>query len=404
MIYMHFPAFTNRFIKVVIFVHPITTMRNPVFYFLFFIFYFLLTTTCIAQDTKPWEGFGIEVNAFEGRVIKHNAKFELPLPSLTTGLDVNFQYKTYGKKEWEQRRRYPIIGVGIAYTNYGIDSVYGRLFSIYPNLVIPLITGRKLEWTLRIGDGIAYATRDYSRIHPFDTINNAIGSKINDYGSFMMDLRYHVNTHWDVQVGANFSHYSNASFQQPNLGVNLFGAHVGVKYFPVSSEPKHIVRDLKPLKNRWLFQFRLTMAYDEANAPLGPLYPAYLATGYVSKRWLSKNKFIGGFDYSYHTLIYSFLRNNIGFVTPGTEAQHSYKTAVFAGNEFLLGRVGIVLQAGYYLHQAFQTQGKVYEKIGGNVYLVQKEHGLIKEFFLCTYLKTHLSVAELVEFGFGMGF
>ena len=49
-------------------------------------------------------------------------------------------------------------------------------------------------------------------------------------------------------------------------------------------------------------------------------------------------------------------------------------------------------------------QGKVYEKIGGNLYLVQREHGPIKEFFLCGYLKTHLSVAELAEFGFGMGF
>ena len=378
------------------------TMHRRIF-FLFFAFYLLHSIACIAQDEKPWDGFGIEVNAFEGKVIKHTPKFHLPIPALTTGMDINFQYKTHGRKDWEQRRRYPTIGVAFAYTNYGIDSVYGRLFSLYPNLVIPLITGRKLEWTLRIGDGIAYGTKAYSRINPFDTLNNAIGSKINDYGSFMTDLRYHINTHWDVQLGANFSHFSDASFHQPNLGVNLYGAHFGIKYFPVSSSPKHIVRNLKPLTKRWLLQFRLTMAEDASNAPLGPLYPVYLATGYVSKRWISKNKVFAGVDYSYHTLDYAYLRNN-GFVPSGTEAKNSYKTAAFAGNEFLLGRVGVVLQVGYYLHQAFLTQGKVYEKLGGNLYLVQKEHGPIKEFFLCAYLKTHLSVAELAEFGFGMGF
>ena len=387
----------------VIFVHLIIAMRNTVF-FLFFTFYFLSPIASIAQDSKPWDGFGMEVNAIDGKVIKHTPKFHLPIPDLTLGTDINFQYKTYGRKAWEQRRRYPIVGVAFAYTNYGIDSVYGRLYSLYPNIMIPLITGKHLEWTLRIGDGIAYATKDYSRIHPFDTLNNAIGSKINDYGSFLMDLRYHINTHWDVQLGVNFSHYSDASYHQPNLGVNLFGEHIGIKYFPVSSSPKRIVRDLPHLKNRWLFQYRLTMAYDESNAPLGPLYPAYLATAYVSKRWINKNKFFGGFDYSYHTLIYAYLRNNLGFVSPGTEAQHSYKTAAFIGNEFLLGRVGVVLQAGYYLHEAYQSQGKIYEKIGGNLYLVQKEHGPIKEFFLCAFLKTHLSVAELAEFGFGMGF
>lgn len=364
----------------------------------------LAGTTCHAQPASKWDGFGVEANLFAGKVIKHTAKFHLPVPELSTGADVNFQWRTFGRKDWHQRRRYPVLGVGITYTNYGSDSIYGRCYSIYPNIVIPLLSGRHLEWTLRIGDGIAYVTRAYSRIHPFDTINNAIGSNVNDYGSFMMDLRYHVDKHWDVQAGLNFSHISDASFHQPNLGINLAGSHVGIRYFPVSSSPKRIVRDLKPLSNRWLAEGRLTLAFDGSNAPLGPAYPIYLASAYVSKRWISKNKFFGGIDYSYHTNIYAYLRNNVDFVPAGTEAAHSYKSAVFAGNEFLLGRVGVVLQVGVYIHQAFLTQGKLYEKLGGNLYLVRREHGPVKEFFLCGFLKTHLSVAELAEFGLGMGF
>ena len=363
----------------------------------------IVAHTCVAQDARPWEGFDIEANGFAGKVIKHTPKFHLPLPAITTGIDINFQYKAFGRKDWEQRRKFPVIGVAVAYTDYGIDSVYGRCFSIYPNLLIPLITGNKIDWTIRIGDGMGYVTNRYSRSGPSDTLNNAIGSHINDYASFMMDLRYHANTHWDVQAGVNFSHISDASFHQPNLGINLVGAHIGVKYFPVTSCPTCRKRELKPLKNRWLGEFRLTMAYDASNAPNGPAYPVYLATGFVSKRWLSKNKVFAGLDYSYHTQIYAYLRNN-GFVAQGTEREHSYKSAVFLGNEFLLGRVGIVLQAGYYLHQAFLEQGKVYEKLGGNLYLVQREKGPIKEFYLCAFLKTHLSVAELAEFGFGMGF
>jgi len=371
--------------------------------FLFFIFYSSIPLLCAAQDQNQWDGFGIEANVFEGHVLKHETKFELPLPKLTTGADINLQWKTYGRKDWQQRRKYPIVGIGFTYTNYGIDSVYGRLFSLYPNIVIPLISGRKLEWTLRIGDGIAYATRDYSRINPADTINNAIGSKLNDYFSFTTDLRYHINKHWDAQLGVNFSHYSDGSFHQPNLGVNLPGAHVGLKYWPTTSTPKLIKQDLKPLKNRWLFQFRLTMGLNASNAPLGPLYPIYLGTVYMSKRWSSKNKLFGGFDYSYSDQIHSYLRNNIGLVGPGEENWNSYKTAVFVGNEFLLGRVGVVLQFGYYTHQTFGIQEPFYEKVGGNLYIVQREHGPIKEFFLCAFLEAHLAVAEFAEFGFGMG-
>jgi len=377
-------------------------MRSPVF-LLFFIVCLSISSVCTAQENGPWAGFGIEVNEFASKVLKHEAKFELPLPKLTTGTDINFQWMTYGKKEWQQRRKYPVLGIAFTYTDYGIDSVYGRLFCIYPNVVIPLITGRKLEWTLRIGDGIGYATRDYSRINPFDTINNAIGSKINDYFSFMTDLRYHINNHWDVQLGANFSHYSDGSFHQPNLGVNLPGVHVGLKYFPETSSPKLVKRDLKPLKNRWLFQFRITMGFNESNAPLGPLYPIYLGTAYVSKRWHSKNKLFGGFDYSYSDQINAYLHNNVALAVVGSDRWNSYKTAVFAGNEFVLGRVGVVLQAGYYTHQVADVQEPFYEKVGGNFYLVQKEHGPIKEFFLCAFLEAHLAVAEFAEFGFGMG-
>ena len=379
-------------------------IRNTALLLFTMLCFLLPASVCSAQETRSvLEGFGIEANAFEGKVIKHTEKFHLPVPERSGGIDLNLQWNTYGKKEWQQRRRYPIIGIGITYTNYGIDSIYGRCVGIFPNIVVPLISTKKLEWTIRIGDGAGYVTRFYTRRNPMDTINNAIGSHLNDYANFMTDIRYHINRHWDVQVGGNFSHISNASYQQPNLGINLYGSHIGIKYFPVTSMPKRIVRELQPLSNRWLGQFRASIAFTGSNAPLGPEYPIYLFTAYASKRWISKNKFIIGADASYHSNIRAFLLNN-NFVPVGTEARQSYKSAVFAGNEFLLGRLGVLLQVGYYVKQAFQVQGKVYEKLGGNLYLVQKEKGPIKELFLCGYLKTHLSVAELAEFGFGMGF
>lgn len=363
----------------------------------------LITSLCSAQENKPGAGFCIEANAFMGKVIKHTPKFKLPIPEMSNGADVNLQWKTYGKKEWHQRRRYPKIGIGFTYTNYGIDSVYGKCFSIYPNLEIPLITGKRLQWTLRIGDGVAFVTKKYTRQPPIDTLNNAISSTINDYGSFMTDIRYHISDKWDVQAGINFSHISNASFHQPNLGINMYGTHIGIKYYPTTSTVHRIKRELKPLKNRWLAQFRLTMSYNESNAPLGPTYPIYLATAFVSKRWISKNKAFAGIDYSYHEQLNAYVRDNTSLQIQNP-AQQAYKVALLAGNEFLLGRVGVVLQVGYYLKPGLLTQSKIYQKLGGNFYLVQQEKGFIKEAYICAFLKTHTSVAELAELGFGMSF
>ena len=357
------------------------------------------TATCLGQ---PWSGFGIEANAIAGKVYKHEKKFTLPIPALTTGLDINLLQHTYGKKVWEQRRKYPTIGLGFAYINYGIDSIYGHCFGLYPNLTIPLISGKKLEWTLRMGDGIGYVTKEFRRTHPVDTINVAIGAHFNDFVMFMSDLRYHINQHWDMQLGANITHISNSSYHKPNLGINMIGAHFGACYYPVTAKPAHIVNNIESLKNRWLIQARLSMAFVSGYTSGGPLYPVYITSGYVSRRWISKNKMFAGLDYAYYQNIYAYLRNNE--IDPGHEKQNSWKSAVFAGNEFLLGRVGVVLQVGYYLQEAALKTAPFYEKIGGHYYFVQKEHGPIKEFFLSAFLKTHETVAELGEVGFGFGF
>ena len=364
----------------------------------------LLSAGCLAQDTgKSWfgPGTGIEANALAGKVFKHEAKFTLPIPAISAGVDVNWEWHTYGRKEWEQRLGYPRLGLAFMYINYGIDSIYGHCFGLYPNLTLPLYTGKKLEWTLRIGDGIGYVTQTYSRKNPVDTINVAIGSHFNDLLMLMTDIRYRINPHWDMQLGANITHISNGSFRKPNLGVNMAGGHIGISYFPITSKPVRITKDLQPLKNRYLFQFRGGMSLVSSYTPGGPLYPVYVATAYVSRRWHSSNKVFAGLDYSYHDNIYAFLRNNE--LETGVEGKHSYKSAIIAGNEFMIGRVAVTLQAGIYIKQAYIYTADVYEKVGGSYYFVLKERGPIKELFLFTFLKTHLSVAEFGEMGLGIG-
>jgi hypothetical protein len=374
-------------------------MKPIVSYICFFI---LCSGGVMAQETQPWAGFGMEYNFIAGKVFKHEAKFEPPIPTISTGNDINFIIQTYGKKDWEQRRHFPVVGIGFNYTHYGIDSVYGRCYSIYPNIQFFLARGKHLEWTLRLGDGAGYVTKRYQRTAPVDTINNAIGSHINDFALFMTDLRYHINKNLAIEIGANFQHISDASFRQPNLGVNMYGAHIGLRYSPVDAHPKHIVKDLPPLKNRWLIQAHVTLAGDEYAAPTGPEFPTYLAAVYASKRWGSRNKLLLGVDYSFHESIYAFLRNNE--IYPGQEAAHAWESAVFVGNEFLVGRFGIVGQVGVYIKQAYLKTDPYYEKLGLNYYIVQKEQGPIKEFFLTGMLLTHKADAELGEYGFGVGF
>jgi len=347
-------------------------------------------------------GFGIESNLFAGKVVKHTKNFTLPIPSLTTAAEVNFIWKTYGKKEWQARRGFPVIGIGLAYTDYGNNTIYGQSIGIYPNLEWTLIRSGRLEWSARIGMGLGYISKHYSRQAPdWDSLNVAIGSHINNYTLFTSDLRYSVNRHWSLQAGINFSHMSDALYRKPNLGINFGGVHIGVRYFPNTSTPALIPATGKPFPDRWLIQARQGFAMNTTGSIGSAVSPVYLSSLYLSRRYKGHNKIFAGVDYSYHEGIYAFLRNYQ--IYPGHEAQHAWKSALFAGHEFIYGRCGLLLQVGVYTHQAYLKLSPVYEKIGLNWYLLQQEHGLFKEIWIGTYLKTHYTSAELAELGLGIG-
>ena len=362
--------------------------------------FFILTAT--AQSPQKGAGIGMEWNGFAGKVFKHTQNFKAPVPTLTTGTELNIVWKTQGKEAWQQRRNYPTIGLGMYYVDYGYNAVYGKAFGIYPNVELPLLRGKKLEWVCRMGFGFSYLTKRYETAPAWDTINNAIGSHVNNFTLLSSTLRYRINEHWDVQAGFSFFHASNASLRLPNLGINTIGGQIGLRYFPVSSQPKKIIRHLPKLKNRILWQARIGISAIEYGTKDGPLYPIYMGSLYASKRYLSKNKLFAGIDYSYHTHIYSFQVNNE--INKGNEKAHSWKSSVFIGHELLIGRFGIMMQMGMYVKQAMLKLDPLYIKIGTNIYLLQKEKGILKELSYAVLLKTHQFQAEYVEMGLGWGF
>ncbi|MCW3123316.1 MAG: secreted protein [Flavipsychrobacter sp.] len=361
----------------------------------------------VSAQEKPESGFGVEANIMAGKIVKHSKKFTAPIPYLSTAVDVNMVWKTNGCRDWHARRKYPQIGVGFTYINYGDDQVFGSSVGIYPNLQIPLITGDKAELTMRIGDGIGYVTRKYQRTYPQDTINSAIGSHINDFAILMIDGRYRINNHWLVQGGLNFTHISNADTKQPNLGVNMVGGHIGAIYYPHTYSPKPLEREVPKLRNRWLLEAQMAISYKEARAAGSPILPSYIPSVQVSRRWRSKNKYYFGIDYAFHNDVLAFMRyydvHNMPW-EPGRQRRESWDGAVFAGNEFLVGRVGILGQVGVYYKQTFLKFDPICEKLGGKLYIVQREQGTVKEVFLSAMLLTHGAVAELAEFGIGASF
>lgn len=344
---------------------------------------------------------GFELNLISGKALKHTSRFRAPIPASSNAAELVWLQQPTGRQDWEQRRRYPLWGIGVKYTDYGDDRVLGATVGLYPVLQVPIVRGRNLEWTIRGGLGIGYAGSIYRRAPQWDTINNAIGSRINNFSSFSTDLRCRLNEHWSLQLGLAFSHLSNGAMKLPNLGINMYGAQLGLRYWPDGDRPERIDGERPRLRNRFLLQLRAGGAITEAGKTDGPTYPIYMGTVYGSRRYASKNKILLGVDYSYYTHLYAFQRNNE--INIGAEAANSWKGGAFIGHEWLFGRMAFIAQFGVYLKQAVNGQDAIYQKLGYNYYLVRSETGALKELALSVLLKTHSATAELVEYGITVG-
>jgi hypothetical protein len=260
--------------------------------------YFLLFFLCLPACLRAQPGVGIEANFMTGKVLKHTPKFRAPVPELSTAFELAFLKQTNGRYDWEERRHYPLWGFGASYVHYGIDSIYGSAIGLYPLIQFNILRGKKLEWTFRGGLGLGYATRHYERAPVWDTLNNAIGSAVNNFTLFSTDLRWRMDAHWSLQAGLNFSHLSNGAMKQPNLGINMYGAHLGLRYWPDGDRPERISRERPRLRNRFLAQARLGIAFNESGTADGPIYPDYLASVFVCRRYKSRNMVFACLDYS----------------------------------------------------------------------------------------------------------
>jgi hypothetical protein len=353
-----------------------------------------------SQNTRA--GMGVEANFWGGTIFKHTSNFKGPIPSFSGGMDVNLVWKTNGRAEWQQRRSFPTIGLGIVYTHYDKE-VYGQGIGVYPNLELPIIRKKNWEWTTRFGMGIGFINKQYRPYAPYwDTLNNAIGAVINNFSLLSSDLRYHINKHWDVQAGLSYTHMSSARYRQFGLGINLIGGHLGFRYFPNSATPLHIRRELSNLPNRILIQARQGIALVTRESSGSAATPVLLSALYMSKRYWSKNKILVGLEYSYNQNVYDFLR--LQAIETGNEKSKVWNAGFFVGHEFLYGRVGLHLQMGVYIKQTILAKAPIYQRLGMNWYLIQKEKGVIKELYISTLLKTHYATAELAELGVGVGF
>jgi hypothetical protein len=278
--------------------------------------------------------------------------------------------------------------------------------------------------------GLGYLTQK------FDAINNprnvAIGSRMNG----TMQLGHHwelaswpgkkspetqtIEHLWKINLELGMMHFSNANWSQPNFGINIPYAAVGLKkalvhsYFRPYNDKKRLgvhrteISDLRECPNRG---WKLPSTYGEVKIPNVPLwshsvgfrmgrrqieldqratftnvlldYVAEHATPKIGRFWrYGVNVF---FDKSYNY-------TKFGMASDAIRLSNFTEVALTFGHRWRFGRWGILADAGFYLYRPKDLKRAYYEGVGLSYRVNPRLQAIAR-------LKAHLSSADYMEWG-----
>jgi len=297
------------------------------------------------------------------------------------GMDAKLGWQTLGKTRWQQAYRFPSLGIGANWNTFN-NQVLGSPGALYFFVSFPQFRYGLFRLDLETNLGISYG------LTPYDPVTNpenfAVGSSVNTYFGLFLEPSLRIAPKVDLFLSGGFSHYSNATMNYPNLGLNVFMCKAGIRYLP--SRTPYENREKISAPRDWLLGFTLFAGMKKLTTPT----PTYYQLGFaamVNKRLSYKNMVFLGYEAAYNQATQAMYWDR---TLPFREL---VSHAVFAGHEFQIDRFSIGTLFGIYLKHR-PTDKFYYERIYAAYEIspgVRATLGLKAHFIKAEYLEVGLA-------------
>jgi len=300
--------------------------------------------------------------------------------------EFSYIHRTSHSKQWHEDYRQPLIGGTIFLGSVGNNEILGRFVGLYGFVELPFVKYKRYRLDFKFSTGFGYTNR------PFDPILNpenvAIGSRVNALMCFALKQRWRwKNT--GFTMGIDMTHFSNASYQMPNLGINVPFLSLGVQQFFQQNATAHKARELQ----RPHIDLGLTaIASAKEMRPVGVgRFPVYAGNVFVRKYFGPK----GGIEASLDVIYKTGLRSHPSY--PDAAPLDPLQFGLFIGYVQPFDRLHFIYGAGIYLRDILHPDESVYLRLGSRYALAQNMDILMT-------LKTHYAKADYMEFGLAYHF
>lgn len=353
---------------------------------------FLLTVSIVwSQENKDTNS--IDVSLLSGNVLPHTPDL-YHLQGHPDALMVSFSRQTHGAKEWHSTYNFPDYGGYFLYQNFN-NSFLGESYAVGMHYNFYFLN-RHVQ--LKLAQGFAYVTNPYDKVE--NNKNKAFGTSILDNTDLGLSFRKdNIYKGFGINAGVMFTHYSNGRTKSPNSGINTYLLNLGVNY-DFDGKSKNVtdtIIDKKTYREPIRYNFVVRAGVNESPIIGSGQYPFYHIGFYADKRLGRKSALQFGTELFLTQSFKDFIKyKSIAYPELNIDPNTDYKrVGIFVGHELFVNRFSIEAQLGTYVYRPFVNDVAIYDRIGAKYYITKK-------IFTGFTIKTHLFLAEALEFGVGV--
>lgn len=332
---------------------------------------------CSAQNQF---GKYIDVNAGFGTFLPHKQGVKHLQSGPSIGGEVSYTLRTDGSDFHHSPYRLPYFGVMIGIADGGNREIIGLEGYATAFGSIPLYRDKN-PLVIKMGLGLGYVEGIYDKYN--NPKQNAIGSHFNTNIQLRFEKNFRLFNGGGFNAGIGISHYSNASFQTPNLGLNYVHVYLGKRFtlqecVPIpDSMPVIAILPYSPKK----FEFDMHFGAKENPVALGDKFLLMSASGGYTRQFSIKHAWSNGLDIYYNKALYHEEGKLMQIGISSSYVLNFDEIKIGAGlGIYLLGRPDI--SRGFYSNVFFQ-------------------HFFKHRWFAKINLKTHRVVADFFTIGIG---
>jgi hypothetical protein len=295
--------------------------------------------------------------------------------------EFSYIYRTASEKQWHQAYRQPLVGGTLFFGSVGNNKILGRFIGLYGFVELPIIKKKSYRLDFKFATGLGYTGKPYDPV--LNPQNVAIGAKVNAMMCFALKQSWRFKN-YGLTFGIDMTHFSNASYQMPNLGVNVPYLSLGIQRF---LSPERIELHQKELqKPKLTFGLSGIVSAKEMNPKGVGRFPVYAAS-FFTRKYLGPK---AGLEASIDLVYKMSLLSHPSY--PQASGLDPLQIGFFIGYVQPFDRLHFIYGVGTYLRDVLRPDEPVYFRLGSR-------YALNNHLEILATLKTHYAKADFMELG-----